>query len=99
MALFSPLVGLLGFPLLPHWILESQLIIIASIMGISHDTLLHLLLYLWPSACTLLCAVALIRVLVSRGGLRGRWIAIAGLVIEGVWLLVTLILIRLFTFR
>jgi hypothetical protein len=92
-------VGLVGFPLLPHWIFESELQALSHTIAVPPEKLLLIFLYLWPSVCVTFCVITFFRIILSKGRLRGNWLVGIALIFQAVGILITIVLCRLFSFR
>ena len=88
MAVMALPAGLLSFPLLVHWTTGGALESWAKSLGVGANTLTEGVAYAWPIGGIAFCLLALARVALSRGRLRGLAWATSGFALACAWLLI-----------
>ena len=88
MAAVSPIVGFAGFPLLPHWLLDA--------LEYDLDGFGQILMFLWPGITTTFCVAAFVRAWYAPSRLCFVFAAV-GLIIQILWIMVTVVLVALFS--
>ena len=91
MAVLALPVGVLSFPLLLHWMLPGELYRLSQMCAISHDSVLRTIAYAWPATGVLFCAIACLRVALSKGRRCGIGFAAVGLVLACIWLVAAIL--------
>src|SRR5687768_909298 len=75
-------VGLLSFPLLPHWTIYALLVDLGRALSVPRHVFLNAVAYAWNLLGAVICLIALVRIRAFRGKLRGGALAAAGLIVS-----------------